>query len=175
MNPPEFSRLLKLDEIGAAPSRHQLTANKVERAALAERFALIKLDLLDAEVSVSRDVRGVLVSGRFRASYDQACIATGAPVSGQKTEPISIRFVPFEPTAPDAEVELSDADCDLMELEGQAVDLGEAVAQSLGLALDLYPRSPDADEVLRAVGVKQEGEVGAFAGLAALRDKLNKN
>jgi uncharacterized metal-binding protein YceD (DUF177 family) len=175
MTPPEFSRPMKLDQIGQRATTVELTAQAAERAALVVRFALLSFDLLDGVVSVSRDKSAVLVTGRFRARYAQACIATGEAVHAERDEPIMIRFMAMEPTAPDAEVELSGDDCDLMELEGQAVDLGEAVAQSFGLALDLYPRCPNADMVLRAVGVKQEEEVGAFSGLAALRDKLGKN
>ena len=53
-------------------------------------------------------------------------------------------------------------------------DLGEAVAQSFALLLDPFPRSPNADAVLKAAGVKEEGEVGPFGALAALKDKLGK-
>ena len=53
-----------------------------------------------------------------------------------------------------------------------AIDLGEAAAQTLALALDPYPRSPGAAAALKEAGVIGEGEAGPFGGLAALKGKL---
>jgi hypothetical protein len=58
---------------------------------------------------------------------------------------------------------------------GRAIDLGEAVAQTLGLSINPYPRSSEADIALKAAGVKDEGEheAGPFAALAALRKQAD--
>ena len=53
-----------------------------------------------------------------------------------------------------------------------SIDIGEAAAETLALALDPYPRAPDAGEALKAAGVKGEEEAGPFAALAALKGKL---
>ena len=58
--------------------------------------------------------------------------------------------------------------------DGAAIDVGEAVAETLSLSLDPYPRAPGAEEALEAAGVKSEEEAGPFAALAGLRDKLKK-
>jgi uncharacterized metal-binding protein YceD (DUF177 family) len=101
----------------------------------------------------------------------QACVVTGDPVPARIDQEFTVRFVPE--TTPDAdEIELSAEDCDIMEHDGQQIDLGEAVAQSLGLALDPYPRSANAEARLREAGVKSEEEAGPFGALAALKDKL---
>jgi hypothetical protein len=55
--------------------------------------------------------------------------------------------------------------------DGTAIDVGEAVAQSLALALDPYPRAPDAEAALKEAGVTSEAETGPFAALAALKGK----
>ena len=165
---PEFSRTVKLDQIGTQAQTTQIEANPAEREALAKRFGLITLDRLTATLSYARKAAAFDVTGKAEASYSQPCTATAAPVPGRMKEAVAFRFVATIETAPDAEIELSDRDCDIIEHDGQAVDLGEAVAQSLGLSLDPYPRSPDADAALKAAGVKGEGEVGAFAGLGAL-------
>ena len=70
------------------------------------------------------------------------------------------------------EVELSEDDCDVMEYSGQQIDLGEALAQTLFLALDPYPRAENADEFARKKGLKSEEEAGPFGALAELKDKL---
>jgi uncharacterized metal-binding protein YceD (DUF177 family) len=173
---PEFSRPLRLDRIGAGDSVSNVVADAGERAAVARRFDLLSLDRLEADYTVRRDAIGVIASGRLRARVVQPCIATGAPVPAAIDTPFTLRFLP-EPgeDAPD-EVELDEEDCDTIFYTGAAIDLGEAAAQTLALALDPFPRAPDAEEALREAGVKREDEVasGAFAGLAALRDKLGK-
>ncbi len=66
------------------------------------------------------------------------------------------------------EIELSDEDCDMVALDGEWIDMGETVAQSLALNLDPYPRAPDADATLRKLGVLSEDETGPFAALKGL-------
>jgi uncharacterized metal-binding protein YceD (DUF177 family) len=56
--------------------------------------------------------------------------------------------------------------------DGAAIDLGSAIADSLALAVDPYPRSPSADAALKDAGVLSEDEAGPFAALAALKSKL---
>ena len=73
------------------------------------------------------------------------------------------------------EVELGETDMDVIFYDGASVDLGEAVAETLALSLDPYPRSPDADATLRKAGVKTEAEAGPFGALAALKEKLGKS
>jgi uncharacterized metal-binding protein YceD (DUF177 family) len=172
MNAPEFSSTVKLDMIGSKPTILKLSAGKEERRALARRFDLQALGRLEAELSVKKDGDAVSVQGHFRASVVQSCIASGEPVPASFKETIHIRFVPAQSLSPDAEIELTEDGCDVMDLDGQMVDLGEAVAQSLGLALNPYPRHPDAEKLLKAAGVKQSEEIGAFAELAALKERL---
>jgi hypothetical protein len=60
-------------------------------------------------------------------------------------------------------------DLDTMFHDGQAIDLGLAIADTLALALNPYPRGPAADEALKAAGVLSEAEAGPFAALAKLK------
>ena len=60
----------------------------------------------------------------------------------------------------------------MIEYEAEQIDLGEAIAQTLYLALDPYPRGPDADSIAEKKGLKSEEEAGPFGALAALKDKL---
>jgi uncharacterized metal-binding protein YceD (DUF177 family) len=167
--PPEFSNIVPLSEIGAGQTHLRLSANAAERAALALRFGLFTLDRFDALVALSRDGEGILAKGSFTAALTQPCVATGASVPAQLEEDFSVRVLPETGQAPEAEIELEAGDCDTMFHDGRRVDVGEVAAQSLGLAINLYPRSPDAASVLKQVGVKDEDEVGPFAALAALR------
>jgi uncharacterized metal-binding protein YceD (DUF177 family) len=174
VGPSEFSHIVKFDAIGAGASTLRLSADLKEREGLMARFDLAALDSLDAELAVSRDAKGVLAQGRIRATLSQVCVATGEPVPAVLDEPMVIRFVPEPIVGANTEIELDADDCDTMFHDGQGVDLGEAVAQTLGLALDPYPRSPEAQKHLKAVGVKAEDEVEPLGALAGLKDLLAK-
>jgi uncharacterized metal-binding protein YceD (DUF177 family) len=165
---PEFSRRFALDTIGTAPRDVAIEADVEERAALARRFGLVALDHLGATATLVRDGLGIAATGRFAAGVIQICVVTGDPVPAALSEDFTLRFIDAALLASDAEeIELSDADCDVIECDGGAVDLGEAVAQSLGLALDPFPRSPAAGT---SEGSWSTGpDAGPFAALKKLR------
>lgn len=170
---PEFSRLFRLDELGGASRAVNIEATEAERAALAERFDLIGIGRLEVAAELVHDGDSVIATGRLQADVVQACVASGDPVSASIAEAFTLRFVRERAVDdPDEEMELDEGDLDELHYEGSAIDLGEAAAQTLALALDPFPRSPDADEKLRAVGVLGEVDAGPFAALKALRDKL---
>ena len=79
---------------------------------------------------------------------------------------------------PEEEIELGEGELDVVFYDGGAIDLGEAVAQTLLLGLDPYPRSPAAEAALREAGVKSEEEArieaSPFAALKALTGKLEE-
>jgi uncharacterized metal-binding protein YceD (DUF177 family) len=171
---PEFSRPVRLDEIGEAPRSIAVSADPAECQALARRFALVSIAKLEAEGLVHRDGETVHVAGRLRAEAVQSCVATGDPLPATLDVPFILRFVPEEKADLPEEVELSEDDCDTLTYADSAIDLGEAAAETLALSLDPFPRSPDADEALKAAGVVDETEVGPFAALKALKDRLGK-
>ncbi len=171
---PEFSRPVPLSEIGEGAVSRTIEANTDEMNALAKRFDLLSIDQLSATLSLNRDDDAFVTHGQFSASVTQACVASGVPLHTHVAEPVHIRFVPEDDQATDGEVELDADDCDTMFHNGRVIDLGEAVAQSLALALDPFPRSPDAAALLKAAGVKGEDEAGPFGALAGLRDRLGK-
>ena len=105
----------------------------------------------------------------------QACVASGAPVRATLAAPFAILFRPqTAATGGNEEIELSASEMDVVFYDQASIDVGEAVAETLALSLDPWPRSPDADAILREAGVKaeEEEEKGPFAALASLKDKL---
>lgn len=172
---PEFSRPVRIDTLGAEPRRLAIEADAAERSALAKRFGLPGIASLEASADLVRKGVEIVATGRLAASVTQSCVASGEPVEARVDEPFELVFRPGpEQGRPDEEVELSEAELDVVFYEGASIDLGEAVAESLALSLDPYPRSPDADAALKAAGVKSEEEAGPFSALAALKDKLKK-
>jgi len=170
---PEFSRTQRLDTLGQ-PKPIALSATPEECAALAKRFDLQAIDMLEAEVTLTPGAANIDAKGRMRASVVQSCVVTGEPVPAHIDLPFTIRFVAANDAGEIDEIELSADDCDVMEHDGQVIDLGEAVAQTLLLALEPYPRSPNAEARLKQAGVLSEGEAGPFGALAALKDKMKK-
>ncbi|PZU10938.1 DUF177 domain-containing protein [Sphingomonas sp.] len=174
---PEFSRPVRLDTLGDVPRAISVEAGAEERAALARRFRIVAIDRLEAEAMLTRIGDAVNVSGRIVAAATQSCVASGEDVPETIDQPFALRFVPeadAEIGTADEEIELEEAALDEVGYAGGAVDLGEAVAQTLALALDPYPRAPNADAILRAAGVAKEGEEKRTGALAGLKDLLKK-
>jgi uncharacterized metal-binding protein YceD (DUF177 family) len=171
----DFAHRLTLDRIRDG-DRLDLVADAEERAAVAARLDLASLERLDAHAVLRRDGDTVHASGRVKATLEQRCVATGDPIAARVDEAFDLRFIPELKTAGgDEEFELAADELDTLFHDGQAIDLGAAIADSLALALDPYPRSPSAEEALRQAGVLSEEEAGPFAALAALKQKLSRD
>jgi uncharacterized metal-binding protein YceD (DUF177 family) len=168
----EFSRIERLDEIGGEDRQVTIAADEAERAALARRFGLLAIDRLEAAFAIRREATGVAAQGRVTARVVQACAVTGDPLPATVDERVALRFVESAGGAGEEEVELVGDALDTIEIEGGGVDLGEAAAETMVLALDPFPRSADAGAVLKRAGVLSEEEAGAFGALAGLKARL---
>jgi uncharacterized metal-binding protein YceD (DUF177 family) len=165
----DFAHRLPLNQIRDG-ERIELIADEGELRRVADRLSLRSLDRLEAHATLERKGEIVRARGRLKAALCQSCVVTGEPVDASADEPFDIYFLP-EPTpeSSDEEIELAQADCDVVFHDGSAIDLGSAIADTLALALDPYPRSAGADAVLREAGVLTEAEAGPFAALAKLK------
>lgn len=168
MTRPEFSRPIDRRHLTARPVRLEATAE--ERDALAKRFGLMAIHRLEAEVDLIADGDGVNARGRLGADIVQSCAISGDPLPVTIDEPIALRFVP-EQAAEEEEVELEENELDEIPFSESVFDLGEAVAQSLSLAIDPYATGPNADQVRKEAGISDEAASGPFAALAALKKK----
>ncbi len=166
---PEFSRPERLDAIGTGEREVRIAADDTERTALAARFGVLAVDRLEAVLAVKREAAGIAVRGRVTGAVTQACSVTGVPLAAAIDEPVALLFV--ERLDDQEEVELDASALDTVEIEGGVVDLGEAAAETMALAIDPFVRSPDAEAVLREAGVISEDEhrpLGALGGLRAM-------
>ena len=171
----DFAHRLTLDRIRDG-DRLDLVADAEERAAVAARLDLPALERLDAHAVLRREGDTVHVSGRVKASLEQRCVASGDPLPVRIDEAFDLRFVPAPKIAGgDEEFELGADELDTLFHDGLAIDLGAAIADSLALGLDPYPRSPNAEQALRQAVVISEEEAGPFAALAALKSKLSRD
>ena len=166
-----FAHQLRLDQIRDG-GRLDLVADDAERRAIATRLGLAKLDRLDAHAALSRTGEMVRAKGRLAASLEQSCVVTGEPVAAHVDEPFEVLFMrPPADGNPDDEIELGSSDCDVVFYDGGTVDLGSAIADSLALSLDPYPRSAGAEAALKEAGVMTETEASPFAILAQLKGR----
>ncbi len=166
---PEFSRPERLDTIGERDRTVEIAASAEERGKLAARFDVVSVESLEARFTIRREAGGFVAKGNVTASVIQACSVTDEPLTATLDEPVALRFV-ADLGAAEGEIELSDDALDTVPIDGGAIDLGEAAAETLALALDPFPRGPNAAAALRAAGVISEDEyqpVNAFSGLKA--------
>jgi len=169
----EFARPQRVDTIGDDARTIEVDADAQERAALAKRFDLIGIERLTGKFTIRRDAAGIIAEGRVTAAVIQACSITGDPLPATVDEPVALRFVAEEDAGQD-EVELGDSDIDVIPHDGGTIDLGEVAAETMALALDPFPRGPNAEVVLKEAGVLSEEQAGPFGVLAGLKDMLEK-
>jgi uncharacterized metal-binding protein YceD (DUF177 family) len=164
---PEFSRPVRL---GPETRELVLEATEAERAALAGRFGILGIGALTARLRLEPEPGGsVRARGRLRAEVEQACVVTLDPVAQSVDASLDLRILEEGEAPGDDDPESPDE----IESQGGLVDLGEAVAEQLSLALDPYPRVPGA-ELPPLDPPEPEPEVPArpnpFAKLAKLRE-----
>jgi uncharacterized metal-binding protein YceD (DUF177 family) len=164
-----FAHHLRLDRIGDG-ERLDLTADEEERSAIARRLGLSALSCLEAHAALSREGEVVRARGRLAAALEQSCVVTNEPVPAHIDEAFELVFMPEpELAAGEGEIELGGADLDVVFHDGSEIDLGTAIADTLALGLNPYPRSAGAEAALKEAGVLSESEAGPFAALAKLK------
>jgi uncharacterized metal-binding protein YceD (DUF177 family) len=144
---PEFSRPVRVDELGPGGRHYDIAANSEERQQLARRLGVLALDRLVAEATLKCIPGGrfVRMEGRFEADVNQTCVVTLEPVAAHIEESFTIVFDrDLEASRPadvhDVDVAFDDEMEDVEPLKGAVIDIGEMTAQQLSLALDPYPR-----------------------------------
>jgi uncharacterized metal-binding protein YceD (DUF177 family) len=165
----EWRVVVQLAKLSPRPQDYPLVAADTVRAALAERFGLEAIDRLEGALSVVRDGAGARATGRLVADVVQSCVVSGEPVPAHVEEELNLRFEPLEGAGEEIELE-ADA-LDVMPVEGDAIDLGEALAQALAVALDPYPRA--SPEVLAKARRLLMSEEEAAAEEAAAKSAAN--
>lgn len=168
MTGPEFSRPFDVRQLDHRAVR--LVADEAERKALARRFDIVRIDRLEAEVVLEREGTALNATGTLEADIVQSCAVSAEDLPVAIREPIAFRFVPDTGQhTPDEEIELEADELDEIPFTGTSVDLGEAVAQSVALAIDPFATGPEADA---ARTLLDEGPASPFAALEALKKDL---
>jgi uncharacterized metal-binding protein YceD (DUF177 family) len=152
--------------------RIEIVADEIERAAISNRLGLGTIDRLEAQATLARNGDLIRATGRLTASLTQSCVVTGEPVPAHIDASFDLLFMPEPASGNDEEIELGEGDCDTVFYDGGKIDLGGAIADTLALSLDPYPRSSSAEVALKEAGVLSESEAGPFAALSELKKRL---
>jgi uncharacterized metal-binding protein YceD (DUF177 family) len=151
-----------------------LEADLATREAMAEVAGLREVLSASAALDVTPEKGGRFhVTGQVRARIGQTCVVTLDPIETDIDEPIDLTFAP-----PEQIPQLADLIDDTAEGEGEipdppepiengVIDLGRLATDVLFLAIDPYPRKPDA--VFEPVVVAADPEDHPFAALKALQ------
>ncbi len=143
----EFSRPLAIQDISEQqPLNKSIKADQEEQEALAERFDLIEMSGLTAELTLKREMAGhmVRVDGHFKVDVVQKCVVTLEPVPDSLDAKFEAFFTDIKPpTSIVDEVEMKSEIDDPEFVQDGVIDLGELVAQYIALELDPYPRKGD--------------------------------
>ena len=170
----EFSRPVAADRLGHDERVYDIEANATERAALTERYGILALDALAARLRLKRLPGGaqIQLAGHFSADVVQSCVVSLEPVSAHVEEDFVLTFATGQNEAENEVVVVMDDEDPPEPIENGVIDLGEAVAEHLALALDPFPRAPNA---VFLGGEKSPPAAPAkgnpFAGLAPLKKK----
>lgn len=170
---PEFSRHVSAKDLPNLGTSYEIKANDVERAALARRFNLPEIGHLRAEMNLRPVIGGPLVrlTGRLSAKLTRVC---GVSLEHFETE-VNADFERLY--GPESVVHEREEDIDPEADEPPdpfiqgGIDLGEAVAEELSLALDPFPKKPGAAFADITDQEEESSRNNPFAVLASLRDK----
>ncbi len=112
-----------------------------ERAELAARMQLPAIPALRCSFRLDRGSAGIVVaSGRLEATVVQTCVVSLDDFEAPIAEDFVVHFVPEGSETDDPDPESVDE----ILYRGDVIDIGEATAEQLALALDPYPRRPGA-------------------------------
>jgi Large ribosomal RNA subunit accumulation protein YceD len=151
-----------------------IDTNSSERSALAELGGLREVKSANASLDLTLMREGrVRVVGRVRARVGQTCVVTLDPIENDIDEAIDLIFAPPEqiPALADLVDDAAESDAEIPDppepIVGGTIDLGRLATDALFLAVDPYPRKPDA--VFETPAIPDDPEDHPFAALKALK------
>jgi len=163
------------------PTRFELHPDAEARTAIAERLNLSSLRKLRFEGEISPSgARGWTLTATLGATVVQPCVVTLDPVTTRIDETVQRVYLPadlLDEVESGAETEMPEDTS--TEPLGHVISAHDAMIESLSLSLPQYPRADEADlgdAVFAEDGVTplRDEDTKPFAGLAGLRDKLDK-
>lgn len=181
---PEFSYFINIKDVSSRGKHFKLAATQEECDELAKRFELVSLKDLHAILEMKDEGKnhGITLLGKFSAVAEKSVGISADVHEVFVDEAVNIRFLSEDRITPELEEEnLMTLDSeDLEPLPEDTIDLGELIAQYLGLSVDPF----FSDEYIMPQGDIGQGvsfnepaleKPNPFAILSGLKDKLQKD
>jgi len=158
----------------------EFEADQATREAMAEIAGLRNIPLASASFDMATKRGGrIHVTGRVRARIGQTCVVTLDPIENEIDEAIDLLFAPSGQIAGEKIPQLTDVvdppvkpDAETPDppepIVNGVIDLGRLATDVLFLAIDPYPRKPDA--VFEPYIEPAEPDDHPFAALKAMQD-----
>lgn len=157
---PELHRPLPIERVGAGIDVN-VEATPAECAALAKRMQLPAVQSLRCQFHLRRAGSVIEGQGHLMAEVVQTCVISLQEFYAGVEERFIVHWVPAGQESDDIDPDAPDE----IGYQNDTIDLGEAMAQQLILALDPYPRAPGAS----LQEVASEAGMSAFASLSVRR------
>jgi uncharacterized metal-binding protein YceD (DUF177 family) len=165
---------IAVEQIPDTGLHRDIEADRAARDAMAELAGVREILSASASIDVTPHSGGRFhVTGRVRARVGQTCVVTLDPIENDIDEPIDLIFAPPEqiPALADLVDDADDSEAEIPDppepIENGVINLGRLATDALFLAIDPYPRKPDA--VFEPLVAASDPEDHPFAALKALQ------
>jgi uncharacterized metal-binding protein YceD (DUF177 family) len=169
-----WSVRIEVTQIPDTGLHRDLKADQTARDGMAELAGLREILSASASLDVTPERGGRFhVTGRVQARIGQTCVVTLDPIENEIDEPIDLIFAPPDqiPELADLVDEAAESEEDVSDppepIENGMIDLGRVATDAVFLAIDPYPRKPDA--VFEPVVAAPDPDEHPFAALRALK------
>ncbi len=141
---------LEVSKVSKNGRSFEFTATQEQRSGLANAFNLLSLEHLSASMKLKRcRWQGVVVTGHLSASLSQPCVISLKPVAQIIDEEFTHRFLPDDRILPgsteNGELQIEFEQPEPPEaFSGDIIDLSLVIIENLSLAIDPFPKLPDA-------------------------------
>jgi uncharacterized metal-binding protein YceD (DUF177 family) len=172
--PDPWSLRIAVEQIPDTGLHRDLQTDAAVRAAMAELAGLREILSASASLDVTPERGGRFhVTGRVQARIGQTCVVTLDPIENDIDEPIDLIFAPPDqiPELADLVDEAAESEAEVPDppepIDNGTIDLGRVATDAMFLAIDPYPRKPDA--AFEPLVVAADPEDHPFAALKALK------
>ena len=169
-----WSVRIEVAQIPDTGLHRDLEADQTARDGMAELAGLREILSASASFDVTPERGGRFhVTGRVQARIGQTCVVTLDPIENEIDEPIDLIFAPPDqiPELADLVDEAAESEEDVPDppepIDNGMIDLGRVATDAVFLAIDPYPRKPDA--VFEPLVAAPDPEEHPFAALKALK------
>ncbi len=185
--PPPLTHMMKVADLDVHhPNPFDIRLSAKQRAQMAEALDIPEIRKLKFSGAVSASgQKDWELRAKLGATIVQTCVVTLDPVVTRLDLPVARDFVPslealYQGATVEDGAEIEMPENENIEVLGQSIDIGTVLFEALALALPLYPKAENAtlnQTTFAPDGITpmQDEDTRAFAGLAALRDKMKNS